>query len=73
MTIGHLNPGDKAIVKSFSGDLELQSRLVEMGILPGTELRLVTIAPMGGAIELKVRNYYVSIRKQDALNIIIES
>ncbi|GIS72900.1 MAG: hypothetical protein CM1200mP10_24770 [Candidatus Neomarinimicrobiota bacterium] len=43
------------------------------GNLPGVELRLVKIAPLGGTIELKVRNYYVSIRQQDALNIVIEN
>ncbi|MEC8984721.1 MAG: FeoA domain-containing protein [Candidatus Neomarinimicrobiota bacterium] len=72
MTVGDLQQGDMAVVKSFLGGLDTQSRFMEMGILPGVELRLVKFAPLGGTIELKVRNYYVSIRHQDALNIIIE-
>ena len=71
MTVGDLHRGDTAVVKSFLGGLDSQSRFLEMGILPGVELRLVKIAPLGGTIELKVRDYYVSIRHQDAFNIVI--
>ena len=71
MTVGDLHRGDTAVVKSFLDGLDSQSRFLEMGILPGVELRLVKIAPLGGTIELKVRDYYVSIRHQDALNIVI--
>jgi len=73
MTVGDLQQGDTAVVKLFLGGLDTQSRFLEMGILPGVEIRLVKIAPLGGTIELKVRNYYVSIRQQDALNIVIEN
>jgi Fe2+ transport system protein FeoA len=73
MTVGDLHRGDTAVVKSFLGGLDSQSRFLEMGILPGVELRLVKIAPLGGTIELKVRDYYLSIRHQDALNIVIEN
>ena len=69
MTVGDLHRCDTAVVKSFLGNLDSQSRFLEMGILPGVELRLVKIAPLGGTIELKVRDYYVSIRHRDALNI----
>ena len=61
MTVGGLHRGDTAVVKLFHGGLDSQSRFLEMGILPGVELRLVKIAPLDGTIELKVRDYYVSI------------
>mgnify|MGYP000228416220 CR=1 FL=1 len=73
MTVGDLHRGDTAVVKSFLSGLDSKSRFLEMGILPGVELRLVKIAPLGGTIELKVRDYYLSIRQQDALNIVIEN
>jgi len=47
MTVGDLQQGDTAVVMSFLGDLDIQSRFLEMGILPGVELRLVKIAPLG--------------------------
>ncbi len=72
MTLFDLIDGDIATVHSFTGDMELQSRLVEMGILPGIRIRRIKTAPMNGPIELKVRDYHVSLRQVDARNILIE-
>ena len=72
MSLGKLNPGDVAVIQGFSGALELQSRLVEMGLLKGTQIRVIKKAPFNGPIELKVRGYYVSIRMDDAKHIQIK-
>jgi len=45
---------------------------VEMGILPGISIRRIKTAPMNGPIELKVRDYHVSLRQNDARNILIK-
>ncbi len=66
MTINNLKPGDKAAIVGFNVDLKLQSRLVEMGLIPGSEIRLVKTAPLSGPVELKIRDYYISIRRNDA-------
>ena len=66
-----LNPGEEAVIQGFQNDLPLQSRLVEMGILPGVEIRLVKKSPFNGPVALKVRGYYVSIRSEDAGNILV--
>ncbi len=73
MTLDELKAGDTAVIKYFSGDLELQSRLVEMGLLVGTQLRVVKKAPFGGPVELKVRDYYVTLRREDASRIVLSS
>ena len=72
MTLFDLIDGEIATVHSFIGDMELQSRLVEMGILPGIRIRRIKTAPMNGHIELKVRDYHVSLRQDDARNILIQ-
>lgn len=72
MTLFDLIDGEIATVQSFTGEMELQSRLVEMGILPGIRVRRIKTAPLNGPIELKVRNYHISLRQDDARNIIIE-
>ena len=41
-------------------------RLSEMGIIPGTVIRIVKKTPFGGPIQLRLNNYYVAIRKEDA-------
>ena len=72
MTLFDLIDGEIATVHSFIGDMELQSRLVEMGILPGIRIRRIKTAPMNGPIELKARDYHVSLRQDDARNILIQ-
>ncbi len=72
MTLFDLQDGQLAVIHSFTGDMELQSRLVEMGILPGIKIRRIKTAPMKGPIELKVRDYHVSLRQSDAKHIVIE-
>ena len=64
-----LLPGESAQIISFHKDLTLQSRLVEMGILPGVEIRLLKKGPLNGPIEIKVRCYEVAIRYKDAMQI----
>lgn len=68
-SIADFNPGDIATIVGFTGEMELQSRLVEMGFVPGIHIRIVKYAPWKGLVELKIRNYYVSIRMSDAKNI----
>ena len=68
-SVADFNPGDIITVKKFTGSMELQSRLVEMGFVPGIKIRIVKFAPWKGLVELKIRNYHVSIRLRDAENI----
>ena len=71
-TLSSLSPGESAVIKTFNADLNLQSRLVEMGILPGTEIRLIKKAPFKGPIEFKIRGYEVSLRYGDAEQILLQ-
>jgi ferrous iron transport protein A len=47
-------------------------RLLEMGLLPGTEVEVVRVAPLGDPIELAVRGYKLSIRRAEALAIDVD-
>jgi len=68
-SVADFKPGDVATIIGFSGGMELQSRLVEMGFVPGVHIRIVKFAPWKGLLELKIRNYHVSIRMNEAKNI----
>lgn len=71
-SIADFQPDDILIIKKFTGSMELQSRLVEMGFVPDINIRIVKFAPWKGLVELKIRNYHVSIRMEDAENIKVE-
>ena len=71
-SIADFKPGDVMTIIGFTGQMELQSRLVEMGFVPGILIRIVKYAPWKGLIELKIRNYHVSIRMSDAQKITVK-
>ena len=50
---------------------DLKPRLLEMGLIPGADIRFIKRTAFGGPIELKVRNFYLSIRLDDAKTILV--
>ena len=71
-TLSSLEPGDTAIIKQFEGNSRLQSRLVEMGVLPGVQVRMIKKTPFEGPIAFKIRGYEVSLRYGDAEQILLQ-
>jgi Fe2+ transport system protein FeoA len=55
-----------------AGDPALQQRLLEMGVLPGTEVTVVRFAPLGDPIEVKVLGYSLSLRRSEAALVQVE-
>ena len=47
----------------------MSRRLMEMGLLPGTRVRIVRFAPLGDPIELRLRDYSLSVRRAEAAGI----
>ena len=70
-TLRDLAPGESGVVSGWIGGAPL-SRLLEMGILEGTEVQVVRLAPFGDPIEIKLRGYHLSIRKSEAERIEID-
>ena len=65
-TLNDLNINSTAKIHSFKNSHESTARLSEMGIIPGSIVRLVKKNPFGGPLQLKLNNYYIAIRKEDA-------
>jgi len=72
MKLSDLKIGQVGIIKEFT-DLALSVKLMEMGCLPGESVSLERIAPMGDPIAIKVSGYQLSLRKEEASNIILHS
>lgn len=71
-TLDSLKPGDEAIVRSLDGEPEAFGRLMEMGLLPGTQVKVVRFAPLGDPIEIVIRGYHLSLRRAEAAGIVVE-
>ena len=72
MSIYDLKPGDKAFIHSISGDDKFAKRLLALGFIEGTEVKLVATAPLGDPIIINLRGFNLAIRKNDAKNIYIK-
>jgi Fe2+ transport system protein FeoA len=67
LRIDDFRPGDRARLAHLGGERGFNRRLMEMGFLPGTSVRLVRRVPVGDLVELEVRGGHVSLRASEAL------
>ena len=72
MTLDRLPIGEKARIVAVKGKGALRRRLLDMGLTPHTEVMIRKVAPMGDPIEIFLRSYELTLRKDDARNIVIE-
>ena len=70
-TVRSLKKGDKAIIKSFDID-EIPLKLLEMGCLPGNEIELIQVAPLGDPLYLNINGSHLAIRVETALKIEVD-
>ncbi|MBE6859362.1 MAG: ferrous iron transport protein A [Ruminococcus sp.] len=66
MTLKEVKIGSKAIVKKLNGEGAIKRRIMDMGITKGVEVTVRKVAPLGDPLEISVRGYELSLRKQDA-------
>lgn len=58
--------GEVGTVLSIKGRGNIQHRLIDMGVVKGTKVFVVKVAPLGDPIEIKVKNFELSLRKNEA-------
>jgi ferrous iron transport protein A len=66
-----LKIGAAATVSEIKLRPDQRGRLLEMGLLVGTSVQLIRFAPMGDPVEIKVRGYNLTLRRQDAEQILV--
>ena len=71
MTFEDLKIGQKGVISEVGGEGALRLRLLDMGLIPGTQVQLQKIAPMGDPIQILVRGYDLTIRLEDARRIVL--
>ena len=66
MTLGDAKVGSTVVVTKIEGDSAYKRRIMDMGITKGSELYIRKVAPLGDPVEITVRGYELSVRKNDA-------
>lgn len=70
-SLGDVSVGSTVRVQDVAGGDAVAIRLLEMGVTPGVEVRLVGKAPFGDPLELELRGYRLSIRRQEAARVAV--
>ncbi len=65
--------GSNCIIVKVNGEKPIKRRLMDMGLIPGTKVFVRKLAPLGDPMEIMVKGTELTLRKADALNIIIEA
>lgn len=72
MTLGDAAVGSKVVVRKITGDGAYKRRIMDMGITKGSELFIRKVAPLGDPVEITVRGYELTVRKNDAQCVEVE-
>jgi Fe2+ transport system protein FeoA len=67
-----LKPGEKGKIVSIGIRGGIRRRLVDIGVVSGTEVEVERVAPLGDPIEIKLKGFHLSLRKEDAAKIQVE-
>ena len=72
MTLKELEIGKSAVIKNVGGEGALRQHFLDMGMIPGAEVTVVKLAPMGDPMELQIHGYELTLRLAEAAQIEIE-
>ena len=67
-----LKPGEKGVVSRICASAMIRQRLIDMGVLPKVEITLLRVAPLGDPLEVTLRGYNLSLRKEEAAAVFLE-
>lgn len=72
ISLDKLKVGQRGTVVKVSGQGPVKQRLMDMGLVPGSEVEVVRVAPLGDPIELRLKGYNLSVRRNEAKSILLE-
>ena len=73
MTLNEVAPGGRVTITAMAGEGAAVQRLFEMGLVEGTRLEVVRLAPLGDPMEVRVAGYLLSLRKHEARGVSVEA
>jgi DtxR family Mn-dependent transcriptional regulator len=67
-----LSPGEKGRISKVTGAGSVRQRTLDMGVVPGAIVEIERVAPLGDPVEVKIKGYHLSLRKEEVSNVYIE-
>ncbi|MBM4463392.1 MAG: ferrous iron transport protein A [Chloroflexi bacterium] len=72
-SLEELEPGEKGRVVKVGGNGSITRRFRDMGLVPGSEVEVERVAPLGDPVEIKIKGYHLAIRREEAASILVEA
>ncbi len=69
--LDELRPGEKGVIAKLTGTGSLKTRLLEMGATAGTVVEVERVAPLGDPLEIKLKGYHLTLRREEAQRILV--
>jgi ferrous iron transport protein A len=71
-TLADISVGEKGVALGFAkGSSAYRQKLLAMGLIKGTEFQVVRVAPMGDPVEIRIRDYSLSLRQHEAKTLLV--
>ena len=70
--LSELKRGEKGRIVKIGGGGAIHRRLLDMGLVTGSDIEMERVAPLGDPIEVKIKGYHLSLRKEEAVSIQVE-
>lgn len=70
--LGELRPGERGRIKRIGGERSIRRKLLDMGLVVGEEVMIERVAPLGDPIEIRIKGYHLSLRKEEAASVLVE-
>jgi ferrous iron transport protein A len=71
-TLRELKPRESARILKVGGSGTIRRRLMDMGLVAGSEITVQRVAPLGDPIEIRLKGYSLSLRKEEAATILVD-
>jgi ferrous iron transport protein A len=71
-TLRDLKPNESARVTKVGGAVRIRRRLMDMGLVAGSEITVQRVAPLGDPIEIRLKGYNLTLRKEEAAGVLVE-
>ena len=72
MTLAQLPVGKEGVIETVGGEGNLRCSFLDIGLITGTKVKVLKMAPMGDTIQIHLRGYDITIRKEDGEKIVLK-
>jgi len=70
--LSELEPEEKGIVVKVGGHGAVRRRILDMGVVVGSDVRVERVAPLGDPVAIRIKGYVLSLRKEEAAGVQVE-